>query len=87
MIPKITLARRAIDSNARQHRYDEWRPDFHMLAEEMLELSLALRGQHEHPPWLELVQIGGIVTNWLADIMVEQGDTEIVEYLKRGDKE
>ena len=87
MIPKITLARRAIDSNARQHRHDEYRPEFHMLAQEMLELSLALRGRHEHPAWRELIQIGGIVTNWLADIMAEQGDAEIIEYLRRGDKE
>ncbi len=80
---KIALALRAVKANARKHQRDEHRPEFHMLAEEVLELSMALRGQHEHPAWMELIQIGGIVINWLADIIAERGDTEIIEYLRR----
>ncbi len=79
---KIALALRAVKANTRKHQHDEYRPEFHMLAQEMLELSLALRGRHEHPAWLELVQIGGVVINWLADIMAEQGDAEVIRYIK-----
>lgn len=35
------------------------------LLEEVEELRDALAGNHEHPPQLELLQIGGIVFNWL----------------------
>ncbi len=57
-----------------------------MLAQEMLELSLALRNRHQHAAWLELIQIGGIAVNWLADIMAELGDTEIVEYIRENER-
>lgn len=79
---RVALALRAIKANARKHQCDEYRPEFHMLAREMLELSLALRNRHEHPAWLELIQIGGVVVNWLADIVTEQGDAGIVEYVR-----
>lgn len=79
----VALALRAIKANARKHQHDEYRPEFHMLAQEVLELSLALRDRHEHPALLELVQIGGIVTNWLADIMADQDYTEIIEYIRQ----
>lgn len=36
-----------------------------VLVEEVEELAGALVGNHEHPPELELIQIGGIVINWL----------------------
>ena len=82
-MPRIAQALRAITANARKHQHDEYRPEFHMLAQEMLELSLALRNRHKHPAWLELIQIGGVVTNWLADIITNQGDVEIMEYIKQ----
>ena len=34
--------------------------------EEMAELARSLEGKHEHPPELELIQIGGIVANMLT---------------------
>ena len=43
---------------------DEWRW-MAGLQEEVLELSLALRGRHEHQPELELMQIAAIALNWL----------------------
>lgn len=82
---KIALALRAIKANARKHQHDEYRPEFHMLAQEVLELSLALRDRHEHPARLELIQIGGVVVNWLADMMSQNGDTEVVEYIKENE--
>jgi len=36
-----------------------------MLQEEVDELSAALRGEHEHPPESELVQIAAIAINWI----------------------
>jgi len=54
-----------------KQRYCEmWRdkPDeywYARTAEEMLELSLALRNQHEHTPDTELTQIASICLNWL----------------------
>ena len=59
-----------VKANALAHRLNTRRPSFHMLAEELLELSLALRGQHEHSPEHELAQIGGMAINWLADLMI-----------------
>lgn len=35
------------------------------LMEEMLELLLSLKGQHEHSPDTELTQIAAICINWL----------------------
>ena len=55
-----------IGKNARLHQHK--RPSLDMLMEEVQELSEALEGQHEHPPAFELIQIGGIVANWLAQI-------------------
>ena len=36
-----------------------------MLHEEVAELTLSLRGKHEHSPELELTEIAGICINWL----------------------
>ena len=49
--------------NAAIHRDKE--PTLGMLLQEVGELALALEGKHEHPPAVELVQIGGIILNWL----------------------
>lgn len=35
------------------------------LTEEVGELAQSLAGEHSHSPALELIQIGGIVVNWL----------------------
>ena len=82
----VAQALRAIKVNARKHQHDEYRPEFLMLAQEVLELSLALRDEHERPAWLELVQIGGTIINWLADIMTDQGDIEVVEYIRENER-
>lgn len=79
---KLALALRAIRANAREHHKDSRRPDFHMLAEEILELSLALRENHEHDPWHELVQIGGVAANWIADLIEASSDAEIVDFIR-----
>lgn len=55
-----------IRNNALMHNHK--RPNLEMLMEEVQELSDALMGIHEHDASFELVQIGGIVTNWLAQI-------------------
>jgi len=41
-------------------------PTLGTLLEEVAELARALEGKHEHPPTLELIQIGGIVANMLT---------------------
>jgi len=64
----IAIVRRKVYENAQAHVDHRPRPDFHQLVEEVLELSMAIRGNHEHPIEIELIQIGGIVLNWLADI-------------------
>lgn len=64
----IAIVRRKVYENALAHVDYQPRPDFHQLVEEVLELSQAIRNKHEHPIELELIQIGGIVLNWLADI-------------------
>lgn len=64
----LAIVMRTVYENAKRHANYQPRPDFSMLAQEVLELSLSLRGRHEHPPEWELVQIGGVVLNWLADI-------------------
>ena len=61
---QLDNAIRLIRENAERH--SEKRPTFGTLMEEVAELTLALRGKHEHPPELELVQIGGIVANMLC---------------------
>jgi len=40
-------------------------PDKDTLLEEVAELILSLKGKHEDPPELELVEIGGIAINLL----------------------
>jgi len=83
---RIAKALRAARANARAYRNCKYRPNFHLLVEEVLELSQALRGKHEHPPWFELIQIMGISANWLADMMndpdVEQGIIELINKLE-----
>ena len=64
----VAVAMRKVYQNAQDHINYRPPPDFAMLAQEMLELSLSLRGRHEHPPEYELVQMGGIILNWLANI-------------------
>lgn len=55
-----------IGINATYHAVNGYSvPDLRMLVEEIGELAAALAGTHEHTPALELVQIGGIVANWL----------------------
>lgn len=49
--------------NASLHQEKE--PTLGMLLEEVGELALALEEKHEHSPAVELVQLGGIVLNWL----------------------
>ena len=68
----VAIAMRKVYDNAQNHMGQH--PDFAMLAQEVLELSLALCNRHEHPPEWELVQIGGIVVNWLADIEAENSE-------------
>lgn len=64
----IAIAMRKVYENAQAHIDYQPRPDFHQLVEEVLELSQAVRGHHEHPVEFELIQIAGIVLNWLGDI-------------------
>lgn len=53
-----------IQKNAEQHK--DKQPTLGTLLEEIAELARSLEGKHEHRPELELIQIGGIVTNMLA---------------------
>jgi hypothetical protein len=52
------------NANNNQHKH----PSLRTLLAEVAELSYALDGEHEHPPEYELIQIGGIVVNWLDRI-------------------
>jgi hypothetical protein len=65
-----------------RRRPDAWRPDLYMFVEEIGELASSLQHEHEHAAWCELMQIGGITANWLADLIEENGDTEIVAFIK-----
>jgi NTP pyrophosphatase (non-canonical NTP hydrolase) len=64
-------ALRAINKNARHFESKMWtddRPDerrFLSLVSEVGELSDAIKGKHEHPTEVELIQIAGICLNWL----------------------
>ena len=59
-------ALRDIGENATSHQ--EKHPTLRTLLAEVAELAYALDGEHKHPPEYELVQIGGIVVNWLERI-------------------
>lgn len=80
----IALAMRKVYQNALAHATDIRRPDFHMLAEEVLELSLALRGLHEDSVEHELTQIAGIALNWLADLDMQIETQEAAVRRARG---
>ena len=59
---KVILNRRVYKSHWRNQDDQYW---FARLLEEVAELGMALQGEHEHKPELELTQIAGICTNWL----------------------
>jgi hypothetical protein len=61
---ELTQASKFIQQNAEQHQ--DKTPTLGTLMEEVAELARSLEGTHEHIPALELIQIGGIVTNMLA---------------------
>ena len=65
-------ALRDIGENATTHQ-DKY-PTLRTLLAEVAELAYALDGEHEHPPEYELVQIGGIVVNWLERIYQAKGE-------------
>lgn len=50
------------------------RPKFTTLLEEMTELTLALRGKHDHPAELELIQIASVALNLLAQVYMGELD-------------
>lgn len=56
-------ATRDIIKNAAEHEHKH--PTLRTLLAEVSELAYALDGEHKHSPESELVQIGGIVLNWL----------------------
>lgn len=63
----------ALRARSRWNWNDEINPE-HLLAvlmEEVGELSAATMGKHEHDPAYELIQIGGIILNWLHQIPIE----------------
>ena len=55
-----------VRSNAMENAFKH--PKFTTLLEEFAELVLSLRGKHDHPPELELTQMGGIIINLLSQI-------------------
>lgn len=57
-------ALRDVKSNAEENAFKH--PKFTTLLEEFAELVLSLRAKHDHPPELELVQMGGIIINLLS---------------------
>ena len=67
---QIEQALAFIEANARQHAGKL--PTLGTLLEEVAELTRAVEGKHEHPPALELVQLGGIVANMLRAFTFEQ---------------
>jgi hypothetical protein len=69
----ITFIRR----NAEQHEGKQ--PTLGTLLEEIAELARALEGKHEHPPELELIQIGGIVANMLTQYGWLEANTAVRE--------
>ena len=60
----IVVVRLAVDHEQlwRDKGDDYW---FYRLLEEVGELGASLSNDHEHPPELELSQIGSICLNWL----------------------
>ena len=42
-----------------------------LMQEELGELAQAINNKHEHPPELELLQIGGFVLNWLSRVIAD----------------
>ena len=65
----IVLKDIARNARENEHKY----PTLRTLLSEISELAYALDGEHEHPPELELVEIGGIVVNWLRRIYQAKG--------------
>lgn len=49
------------------------------LVEELGELATALQGKHEHPPELELLQLGGLIINWLQAMGVDADRMAYIE--------
>lgn len=66
-----------IRSNAELHR--EKQPALRTLLAEIAELAYALDGDHEHPPELELVEVGGIVANMLKGYSLVETQQAVVE--------
>lgn len=60
---RLSEAIELITRNAEQH--EEKAPTLGTLLAEVAELARSLEGKHEHPPELELIQIGGIAANIL----------------------
>lgn len=57
-----------------------------LINEELGELSAAIMGKHEHPPELELIQLGGLILNWLRCYSDEQIlSAQELEQAKHGD--
>lgn len=61
---RLTEAAQLVLQNAAIYQHKN--PTLGTLLEEVAELARALEGKHEHPPELELVEIGGIVLNMLT---------------------
>lgn len=54
-----------------EYKWKEHKTDarkFLSLMEEVGELASSLKGDHEHPMEVELIQIAGICINWLGNI-------------------
>jgi len=58
----------SLNAEKHSHKHRGRSDDFWMmmLMEEVAELVLSLRGEHDDPPELELEEIAGICINWLA---------------------
>ena len=60
---------------------------FDQLAEEVLELHLALRGKHADSPILELIEIAGLALNMIAAYKPKDIEMQFVEWLSRHGKD
>lgn len=69
-----------VEENARGNAYK--RPAMTTLIEEMAELTLALRGKHDDPVDVELVQIAGVAVNllWQWNLGHEEHVNNIVTF-------
>jgi len=69
---KLDRAASEILANANHHAFIHQPRTIGHLMEELAELALALDGLHEHPPELELIQLGGSVINMLRELYMSK---------------